>query len=215
MIGKIINNILIIDDYQKIYTTGKSSNRYLKLKCLDCNSIFEKRYNRFNNTTECKCKKNKNNTFGYSKDGLYKIYRGIINRTTNPNHCAYKNYGARGIKICEEWFNDFTLFYQWSINNGYIKGLTIERINNDKGYFPDNCCWITRNQQQTNKRNNHLVTYKGITKTISEWAREYNIKFNTLSYRINKGWSIEKSLNTKTFYNKKTKGDVYIAKVGN
>ena len=86
----------------------------------------------------------------YSK--LYKVWQGMKTRCYNPNFIYYCNYGGRGITICNEWKNDFSKFYEWAINNGYKEGLTIDRINNDGNYEPNNCRWVTRAEQNRNKR---------------------------------------------------------------
>lgn len=109
----------------------------------------------------------------------------------------YKNYGGREITICKEWLEDFKNFYNWAINNGYQDDLTIDRIDVNGNYEPSNCRWITNYEQQSNKTDNRLITYNGETKTIAQWAREYDLKWKTLESRLNRNWNIEKALNTK------------------
>ena len=93
----------------------------------------------------------RNYKHGLSKTRLYHIYHKMIDRCYNDNNQDYKYYGGRGIKICPEWLNDFVYFYTWANANGYEDNLTIERIDGDKGYSPENCCWITIVEQQHNK----------------------------------------------------------------
>ena len=83
---------------------------------------------------------------------IYRIWWGMVGRCEYPNHISYKYYGARGIKVCEEWRTSFQAFYDWAMVNGYTDELTIDRIDNDKGYEPTNCRWITIQDQQKNKR---------------------------------------------------------------
>ena len=87
-----------------------------------------------------------------SSSKLYKVWGGMKTRCYNKNFIYYCNYGGRGIKVCDEWKNDFSKFYKWAINNGYKEGLTIDRINNDGNYEPNNCRWVTRAEQNRNKR---------------------------------------------------------------
>lgn len=133
-------------------------------------------------------------THGKSSTKLYKVWRGIIDRTMYESNKSYANYGGRGIKLCDEW-KDFDVFYEWSIKNGYKDGLTLDRINVDGNYEPLNCRWATWKTQQNNRRNNRLITYNNETHTMKEWAEIRGIKYSTLSMRINNHkWSIERSL---------------------
>lgn len=123
-------------------------------------------------------------------------YRSIKRRCYNPECEAYKNYGYRGIKMCDEWLADFKNFYNWAVNNGYKKGLTIDRIDVNGNYEPNNCRWISNLKQQNNKRNNRYLIYNGKKMTCSEWARELNIPIGTISYRVSKGYKTEDILKT-------------------
>ncbi|HJA66985.1 hypothetical protein B5F07_18395 [Lachnoclostridium sp. An169] len=135
---------------------------------------------------------------GMKKTRIYRIWQGIKQRTTNPNNGEFSEYGGRGVDICVEWANSFESFKQWSFENGYSDNLTIDRINNQKGYYPENCRWITIKDNCRNKRNNLRLTLKGETKTIAEWAEITGINKATLRNRIIKmGWSAEKALTTK------------------
>lgn len=129
------------------------------------------------------------------KKRLMIIRHSMYCRCYYPSTNGYERYGGRGIKMCEEWINNPNSFYQWSINNGYKKGLTIDRIDNDKDYEPSNCRWVTKEIQDNNRRNNRKITYNGETKTLSQWSREYNINIVTLSDRLKAGLSINEALN--------------------
>ena len=130
-----------------------------------------------------------NTTHGKRKTRLYEIFENMISRCYNPRCPAFADYGGRGITICNEWLNDRELFFKWSEENGYTDTLSIDRINNDKGYSPDNCKWANRQQQNHNRRSNVLLTINGVTKVLCEWAREVGISHKTISYRLKKGWS--------------------------
>jgi len=97
-----------------------------------------------------------NKTHGDSYTALYSVYQNIKDRCNNPRNHAYKNYGGRGISVCEAW-NTFEVFKKWALENGYKKGLSIDRIDNDGNYCPKNCRWATMKEQQNNRRNNRKV----------------------------------------------------------
>ncbi|SHJ74243.1 hypothetical protein [Tepidibacter formicigenes] len=138
----------------------------------------------------------KDNT-GESKTKLYQIWIAMRQRVKNPNSQAFKNYGGRGITICKEWEEDFQVFKKWSISNGYKENLSIDRIDNDKGYSPENCRWTDWETQCNNTRNNINITYNGETKTITEWEKTLGFKRNVLLNRIYKyDWSVEKAFTT-------------------
>lgn len=148
------------------------------------------------NIVKLTCKKNFLK-HGMSKTRINNIWFNILSRCYNEKSNNYKNYGARGIKICKEWKENFVAFYNWAIKNGYQDNLTIDRIDNNGNYEPSNCRWVSQKIQQNNKRNNHLITYKDKTYTLSKWAEIKNIKISTLAMRLNhQSWSIEKALTT-------------------
>lgn len=125
------------------------------------------------------------------KSRLYSIWPGIKARCNNPNKKCYKNYGGRGIKVCDEWEKDYKAFHDWAIANGYTDDLTIERIDVNKGYSPDNCMWITIREQSRNKRNSRWISVNGETKLIGEWEKELGLSQGAIGKRLKNGWSIE------------------------
>lgn len=144
------------------------------------------------------------NKHGLSKTRLHRIWRGMRSRCSNPNDVEYKWYGKKGIRVCEEW-NDFMVFREWSLANGYSDELSIDRIDGKKGYSPDNCRWTTMKVQQNNRCNNHVIEYKGKIHTMSEWAEIIGIAPKTLSKRLCDGWDVEKALTTPLNKNKSNK----------
>lgn len=102
-------------------------------------------------------------------------------RCNNPNSENYNWYGRRGIHVCEEWNNNFYLFYAWAINNGWEKGLELDRINNMKDYCPENCKWVTHKQQCRNRRSNVRVEINGISLLMCEWEERFNLRKKSLS----------------------------------
>lgn len=121
------------------------------------------------------------------------MHSTMLQRCENPNAHAYKNYGGRGITVCEEWHN-YETFRDWALANGYEETkqgkCTLDRIDTSKGYSPDNCRWVDMKTQQRNRRNNVRLTLDGITKTLPEWAELTNTKPVTLRKRYEYGWSV-------------------------
>ena len=119
-------------------------------------------------------------------------------RCLNKNSEKYKNYGGRGITVCEEWKNDFKTFYDWAMANGYSDELTIERRDVNGNYCPENCCWITSAEQAKNKTSNVVLEFNGESHNLSEWSKITGISSGELSYRIRRGWDVEKALTKRT-----------------
>lgn len=152
-------------------------------------------------TASCGCKKkdivNKTITHGQSYTRLYTIWVGMKQRCYYRKHKHYSEYGGRGITVCNEWKNNFQAFHDWSIANGYSDDLTIDRIDVNGIYSPENCQWVTQKEQNNNTRNNHFLEYNGEIHTISEWSKITGIPRTTICNRIKYGWSIEKILASK------------------
>lgn len=115
---------------------------------------------------------------------LYRIWTDMKRRCYDESHSEYKNYGGRGIEICQEWKNSFEAFRNWATENGYTDELTIDRIDVNGNYEPSNCRWATVKEQANNMRTNTKVTYKGETKTLAQWAESFGINYNTLITRL-------------------------------
>lgn len=125
---------------------------------------------------------------------LYSVWTQMKNRCANPNNTNYKNYGTRGITVCDEWRDNFSVFRDWAISHGYREGLTIDRISNDDGYCPANCRWVLWKDQERNKRSNHRVSFNGELHILSEWAEITGISRQTISQRLRAGWPIARAL---------------------
>jgi len=128
-----------------------------------------------------------------SSSKIYKVWSSMKHRCSNPNDPAYCNYGARGITVCDEW-QTFEPFHTWAMANGYREGLTIERQGNNKGYSPENCIWIPKPEQSNNTRRCRMITYRGETHNIKDWARKLGIPYARLQSRLKHGWEIEEAL---------------------
>lgn len=125
-------------------------------------------------------------------------------RCYNKNFHRYPDYGGRGITICNEWLENPCLFFEWAESSGYADNLTIDRIDNNGNYSPDNCRWITKKQQNNNRRTNRYLTVHGVTKTIAEWSRETGINQFTLYDRQENGWN-ESEMLIKPYSRKRVK----------
>jgi len=117
---------------------------------------------------------------------LKNIYQGIKARCYNPSHKYYHNYGGRGIGMCDEWFEDFESFYRWAIEHGYKHGLQIDKDKNirvlgsHKGYYPENCQWVTPKENSQNKRNNIDLFIRGETLVVTQWAKRIGVNYKTI-----------------------------------
>jgi hypothetical protein len=125
-----------------------------------------------------------------SKTKINYKWQSMKRRCYNKNCKDYKNYGGRGIKVCDEWL-DFIPFMQWSIENGYSDDLELDRIDNGGNYEPGNCRYVEKKENNRNKRNNHYLEINGKVKTISEWSEESGVSSKTIQSRIKYGWENE------------------------
>lgn len=166
--------------------------------------ICEPKYLRNNPKDRCGCdiaryaclsSKNKK-VHGMSNTRVYRIWENMKQRCLNKNFKKYRDYGGRGISICDEWLT-FINFNNWAINNGYEDGLTIDRKENLGNYTPENCRWITNLEQQSNTRKTVRLTYNGETHHVSEWARIIGVERSVILYRIKVGKPIEEILKPK------------------
>lgn len=126
-------------------------------------------------------------THGGRKTKLFGVWSVMRQRCNNANSKSYHNYGLRGIKVCDEWQNDFSAFQKWALYNGYEEGLTIDRINNDGNYEPSNCRWVSRKVQGNNTRRNILITIGDERKTLKQWCEYYNLDYNSTKRKVNLG----------------------------
>ena len=147
------------------------------------------------NTTSCGCyrseltaKKNKlNATHRKSNTRIYQIWTNMRRRCNSPTCDAYPLYGGRGITVCDTWGKDFTAFQDWALSHGYRENLTIDRIDNDKGYSPENCRWATVKEQNNNRSSNIFCEIDGMRKTLSQWAEYADLPKYTIYDRWHRG----------------------------
>lgn len=160
-------------------------------------------------TKSCGCSRRYNTGLykhGLSNTRLHRIWRSIQDRCYNQKNQDYRHYGGRGITVCDEWREDFMSFYNWSMENGYEEILTIDRIDVNKGYCPDNCRWVSMVEQSNNRRNNKVITFHGESLTIAQWSKKIGVKYGDIQNRLNYGYSFEDAINPnfKRVYHYKT-----------
>lgn len=180
-----------------------------KCKC-DCGKIIFADSNRLQslNTKSCGCLKletisNLNKSHGESKTKLYRVWQGIISRCQNKNNVEFQNYGGRGISICDEWRESFNCFREWANESGYKEGLTIDRIDNNGNYEPDNCRWVTSKEQARNTTKNIIFEHNGERYILKDLAHAFGINYNTLYNRLfSYKWDLNKAISTPIRRNK-------------
>ena len=184
----------------KVYASGK---RIVAWICLcDCGKdvlVSGEVLRREHGSKSCGCYSKElqrvlHTTHGLSKSKLYNVWRAIKSRCTNPNDSAYANYGGRGIRMCDEWYGDYTIFHKWATANGYDESLSIDRIDVNGNYCPENCRWVNEKEQANNRRTNRLITHNGETHNVTEWAEIPGVSSKTIFTRIYEGWDPEKAI---------------------
>lgn len=193
------SRLIMIKEDVKRDEHGCKFNRY-KCKCGNT-AILRAILVRSGTTKSCGCLSretaSKNNSTHRLRDTrLYSIWSSIKTRCFNKKASRYKDWGGRGILMCEEWKNDFKKFYDWAMSNGYSNRLVIDRENNDKNYEPNNCKWVTYRENNFNKRTTVMVNVDGEKISLAKICEKHNKNYKLVSGRIHKGWSLEKALFT-------------------
>lgn len=175
--------------------------RHVLCRC-DCGTVKVVRFSHLvnGNTSSCGCYKRDltiatKRTHGQSGTRLYYVWVEMRQRCQNPRHPRYPLYGGRGIRVCDEW-KDFERFRSWALANGYRPGLSLDRIDNDGDYEPGNCRWVPQLVQNNNSRRCKMITYRGRTQSLAQWARELGLNYRTLRSRLRIGWSVERAFET-------------------
>lgn len=184
----------------------KHKNVIWRCKC-DCGNIHEVVSRSLVNgsSKSCGCLghgKFRNKTtekHGYSKERLYRVWGCMLNRCYDPNRSEYKNYGGRGIKVCNEWKNSYKAFREWAYSNGYDKSLSgrecsLDRVDSDGDYEPGNCRWISMSEQAWNKRDTVWLNYRGRSITFGEAEKIGGIAASTIRGRLKRGWTTERAI---------------------
>lgn len=204
--GQRFGRLVVIDEAEpKIFYTSKRKVTRRQWNCLcDCGETCTVSMSnlRTGHTKSCGCLQEelrrehikKMTVHNDWQSRLFSIWGGIKNRTSNPNVESFQRYGGRGIKICDEWQNSYIAFKEWSLSHGYAENLSIDRIDPNGDYTPDNCRWVTTKEQANNRRSNHYITHNGVTLTLMQWAEVTGIHCATIRGRLNRGWDVEASL---------------------
>ena len=199
--------------YGKLLVVSMADNngRFTQWNCLcDCGNIAVVATAHLTNghTKSCGCLRSETASANFSKHRksntrLYRIWRNMKTRCKNSKCDHYHLYGGRRIYVCDEWCNDFSAFEEWVLNHGYQDNLSIDGIDVNGPYAPDNCRFVTMKEQENNKRTNHYVCYKGEQKTFSELSDDSGIPYDTLLARINsQHWSVERAVSAPIQYHK-------------
>ena len=191
MIGKRFGRLVVVAEGEK-----KATSRSCRWVCrCDCGNItppIDGYKLRKGESQSCGCYKNdllieRSYRHGLCNTRIHRIWVNMKTRCYNPNHRYFHRYGGRGITIFDEWLNSLTSFYDWAIANGYSDNLTIDRIDNNKGYSPENCRWTTARNQNNNRGCNVLIEINGETKTIAQLAEESGLSYRTVHARYSRG----------------------------
>lgn len=177
------------------FAGNSKSRQYLwSCKC-DCgnqeNVIVSAANLRSGKTKSCGCLQKErasisNKTHGETKTKLFMVWSDMRHRCNNPNHRAYKWYGGKGVKVCEEWNNDYITFKTWALENGYKEGLTIDRVDADKNYCPENCCWATRREQSSHISSCRFFEFMGKKYYVRQFCREMRVsRYTFYKYTTN------------------------------
>jgi len=200
--GQKFNKLTVVE-----FVERKKGYMYWLFAC-DCGGTRVARIDhvRSGDTKSCGCLINTDKiTHGETDSRLYSIYGHMKARCLNKKDKAYVRYGGRGITICDEWCNNFIVFRDWALANGYSDELTIDRQDNNGNYEPSNCRWATNIEQSNNRRSNRLITYKGTTLNVAQWAEKQGISRAALYARLRRGMPIGRALTLEQRPNKKKK----------
>ena len=140
-----------------------------------------------------------------SRTNVYKVYSAMIDRCRNERNVNYKDYGGRGIAICDEWLKSFENFYS---DMGESNGKSLDRIDNNKGYCKENCRWATNKEQSNNTRSNRLLNHDGKALTVMQWSELLSLNRNTIHARLRYGWTDSEALKTEKTTTRKRRSNL-------
>lgn len=173
------------------YVCAKDMHRHVMVRC-ECGieRDLNVRYLASGESRSCGRKGCVKVKHGLARSPLYLCWQDIKRRCYDKSLWCYRLYGGEGKLMCNEWRQSFKPFAEWAVSNGYREGLTIERIDNSKGYTPDNCRWATRKEQSRNRRTNRIIEFRGEAKCLQAWIDELGLSGNTVRTRLKRGWTV-------------------------
>lgn len=200
--GKVFGRLSVL--YRDDDSVAKSGKRHTKWMCqCECGNMISVVSNNLTRgaTTSCGCARKeivseRMKTHGDTNTRLYGVWSSMKARCLNSHTTHYVDYGGRGIKVCDEWKASYESFKSWALESGYEEGKSIDRIDTNGNYEPQNCRWVTSVAQANNRRSNRMFTFNGETHNLTEWAEIVGINPKTLFNRIYSGWSFEKAITT-------------------
>ena len=189
LLGQRFGNLTVVEKCES------NAHGEIKWKCIcDCGNEHFATSHRLitgetQRCTECKIEliRKANTTHGCNPAELYWKYQNMLTRCYNKKYTLFHRYGGRGIKVCDEWRHSFVAFRDWALSHGYKTGLTLDRIDNDGDYSPNNCRWATVTEQANNRSTNRIVTVNGETDTLANWARRANAKYSYIQHLLDIG----------------------------
>lgn len=191
--GQRFGKLTVIQRGEDVHFSGKPCVCWV-CRC-DCGKIktISGASLRSGHTKSCGCSMVKH---GKShKERLYETWKNMRRRCYDKSNKRYANYGGKGVSICDDW-NEYSNFRKWALENGYSENLTIDRIDVNGNYCPENCRWTDNIVQANNTTRNRYIEYNGKIQSMADWAREFGIKYYTMNNRIQHGWSMDKIKNT-------------------
>lgn len=193
IVGATFDNWYVLNIYQK----GTNIQTKYLCKCTICNSnkVVARTSLVKGVSTKCRSCSASRSKRKWKTEKLRTIYKGIKQRCYDKKSSSYERYGKKGITICDEWLSDPLSFEKWALNNGYMDGLSIDRIDCNLGYSPSNCRWADITTQNNNRKNVHLITINNKTKSIAQWCKVFNVSYQTALWRYKHNYPTEKIFN--------------------
>lgn len=204
-VGEVFGDLTVISTDAEPYVCPSNGKRRFRVRCrCKCGTELDvvETSLRAGTTKSCGCRSAKRLhdirfKHGGTNTRLFHIWSAMRARCYNPRNNRYQNYGAKGITVCATWRTSFSAFREWAEASGYSDSLTIDRKNLSQGYRPSNCRWIPNARQAYNKTTSHMITFKGMTKCVAEWAAELHLSQHTIHTRLRSGWGVADALTIK------------------